>query len=68
MSQGNNETKNKLILWNRSGDNNQKFRFKSYGGGRYQILSNAGGALQVPNNSSGNGEQLQAGQASGSPS
>lgn len=67
VSQGNNETKNKLILWHKSGDNNQKFKFKAYGGGRYQILPLSGGALQVTNNSSVNGEQLQAGQAAGNP-
>jgi len=68
VSQGNDNTRFKLILWHKSGDKNQRFRFRAVGNGKYQILSNAGGALQVPNGAGSNGIQLLSGQNSNSPS
>lgn len=67
VSQGNDNTRFKLILWSKSGDKNQRFRIRAAGNGKYQILSNAGGALQVPNGSGANGVQLLAGQQANSP-
>lgn len=66
VSQANNKTKSKLIIWDKSGDKNQRFRIVAVGNGKYQIFSNAGGIIQVPKASMSNGTQLIAGSNSNS--
>lgn len=61
VSQSNNSSKFDLILWDKKGSNNQKFRFQQVAGGRYQIISVAGGTVEVPNGSTAN-LQIKAGQ------
>jgi hypothetical protein len=56
VSQGND--RNRLILWSKSGDKNQRFRIRAVGNGKYQIVSCMGGALQIPNGSGANGVQI----------
>ena len=67
VSQGSDQTRNQLILYSKSGHNNQKFKFRAVGNGKYQILSMAGGSLQVPNASNALGIQLVAGQDTKAP-
>lgn len=66
ISQGNDNTKYKLILWTRNNGNNQKFRFREVGG-KYQIVSLLGACVEVPNSSGANGVQLLAGQVNNTP-
>jgi hypothetical protein len=66
VSQGND--RNKLILWTKSKDKNQRYRFNAIGNGKYQILSSVGGTLQIPNASGANGVQAMAGPQCNSPS
>lgn len=54
VSQSNNSSKFDLILWDKKGSNNQKFRIQPVAGGRYQIISLVGGTVEVPNGSTGN--------------
>lgn len=62
VSQANDSTKFKLIIWKKNGDKNQRFRFREVGGGKYQIFSGIGATVEVPNNSAANGTQILAGQ------
>jgi hypothetical protein len=65
VSQGND--RNKLILWKKSKDKNQRYRFNAVGNGKYQILSQVGGAIQIPNGSGANGVQALSGPQCNSP-
>ena len=66
ISQENDKTKFKMLLWKKNGDKNQRFRFVNKGNGKYQILS-SGLAVEVPNNSSAIGVQLLAGPINDTP-
>lgn len=45
VSQGNDSSKNKIILWQKHGSKNQRYKFKAVGNGRYQIYSGLGGTV-----------------------
>jgi hypothetical protein len=62
VSQGNDSTKSKMLLWKKNGDKNQRFRFKPVANGKYQIISGLGSTVEVPNSSTANGMQILAGQ------
>ena len=62
VSQGNDGTKFKMLLWKKHGEKNQRFRFKQVNGTKYQIFSSLGATVEVPNNSTANGMQILAGQ------
>ena len=55
---GNPQSKGKMIIWKKHGENNQLFRFRHQGGNRYQIISKMGTAVEVPGNSSAKGVQI----------
>ena len=58
VSLGTDKSKYHLLLWSRHGNNNQRFKIREVGGGKYQILSNLGGTVEVPNGSTANGIQI----------
>lgn len=58
VSQGNNSSKFKMLIWTKHGQKNQRFRFRQVGNGTYQILSLLGGTVEVPNGSTGNAQIL----------
>jgi hypothetical protein len=66
VSQGQKD-RNKILLWSKHGNQNQRYKIKLSNNGRYQIYSNAGGVLQVPGGTPANGTQLAAGQQMNSP-
>ena len=66
ISQGNDSSKNTLIIWSPNGDKNQRFRFREVGG-KYQIVNGTGAVLTVPNGNTSNGTQLVGAQANNGP-
>jgi hypothetical protein len=56
VSQG--SDKGKCLIWSKHGKQNQRYRIRPVGNGRYQIQSNAGGVLQVVGGSAANGVRL----------
>ena len=63
VSQGNDSSKFKMLLWKKHGEKNQRFRIKPVAGtNKYQIFSNLGATVEVPNNSTSNGAQILVGQ------
>ena len=56
VSQGE-ENRNMLILWDRHGEANQRFRFKPIYG-KYAIFSTNGATIEVPNGATDDGVQI----------
>lgn len=60
------EDKHKLILWNKHGKNNQRFKFP-YHNGKYMIVSqDHGQVVEVPKDSNESGKKIKAGKQSNS--
>ena len=45
VSQANGSSKFKMIIYDKKGSQNQKFRFQQVGNGKYQIFSLVGGTV-----------------------
>ena len=65
---GNPQSKGKMIIWKKHGENNQLFRIRHSGGNKYQIISKLGTAVEVPGGSSAKGVQIHTSGLNNSPS
>jgi hypothetical protein len=58
VSQG--KDKGEMLLWKKHGKQNQKWRIREFAG-RFEIISQVGGVLEVPNASTNNGTRMKVG-------
>lgn len=61
VSQGH-QNKHKMILWNKHGNQNQRWKIKEMNG-KFILMSGAGGVLEVPQGSQNNGTHISVGMA-----